>query len=262
MKTLASLLLISLCVAVHGADVVTLENRVLQMEIGKAPAPFLDRLVHKASGQAVVASPSHKNLFSIILVKEDGSPVTIESGQAGESSVSAVAGKVTMKYGKFPAVDLAVEVTVACAENNPLTLWSIRVENKTGRQLRAVRFPQLLAVPAIGDAQDDVLVLPALAGTLIENPAKSWRDGQSVTLRYPGDMSAQFLAYQDRSAGVYLAGIDTAGHPMSLSVSKQRDGFHCWHEFTTVGATSVWQSPYPVAVGVTQGTWCDTADQY
>ncbi len=110
-------------------------------------------------------------------------------------------------------------------------------------------------------------MLPALAGTLIENPAENWRNGQSVTLAYPGNLSAQFLAYQDRSAGVYLAGTDTSGYPMSLGVSKQADGFRCWHEFTAVAdeqdfRPGVWQSPYPVVFGVTQGTWCDTADQY
>ena len=116
-------------------------------------------------------------------------------------------------------------------------------------------------------------MLPALAGTLIENPADNWRNGQSVTLSYPGNLSAQFLAYQDRSAGVYMAGMDPAGCPMSLAVFKQAEGFRFWHEFTPVAdagssadraadAGNRWESPYPVALGVTQGTWCDTADQY
>ncbi|MFA6543754.1 MAG: DUF6259 domain-containing protein [Limisphaerales bacterium] len=250
---------------------VVLENRVLRLEIRKLPAPFIDRLVHKGSGQVLVATPASKSLFSIILAKEGGNSETIESAQAVESSVSTTkagsASKVVIQYAKFPALDLAVEVTAVCDEKNPLTLWTMRVSNNTGRRLKAVRFPQLLAVPVIGDGKDDCLVLPALAGTLIENPAESWRNGQSVTLRYPGDMSAQFLAYQDRAAGVYLAGMDTADHPMSLAVLKQADGFRCWHEFTLPSdgqkqAAGTWQSPYPVALGVTQGTWCDTADQY
>lgn len=249
----------------EGAEGVVLENRALRMEIGKAPAPFLERLVHKASGRVLVAQPMHKHLFSLMLTKEGGGLLTLESGQAGESSVSEASGKVTLKYGKFAGADLSAEVTVISAADQPLTLWSIRIENRTGRPLKSVRFPQLLAVPAIGDAQDDCLVLPALAGTLIENPAANWRDGQSVSLRYPGELSAQFMAYQDRTAGVYLAGMDPAGSPMSLTVYKQPDGFRLWHEFTVVTGSEksgVWQSPYPVAVGVTQGMWYDTADQY
>ena len=255
----------------------TLENHILRLEIQTSHAPFLQRLVHKASGQAVVAEPAHKSLFSIVLAAQDGSQVTVDSVLASESSVTVSStdrgSQMAIQYAKFPDLNLSVEVTVVCAASEPLTLWSLRIENDTGRRIRAVRFPQFLAVPAIGDGKDDCLVLPALAGTLIENPAETWRNGQSVTLSYPGNLSAQFLAYQDRSAGVYLAGMDPAGYPMSLAVLKQAEGFRCWHEFTPVpdgkngsaGAAEPgknWASPYPVALGVTQGTWCDTADQY
>ncbi|MCY2988266.1 MAG: DUF6259 domain-containing protein [Planctomycetota bacterium] len=264
-------------VAADKAEVVTLENRVLRLEIEPTPAPFIKRLVHRASGQDVVASSTPQSLFSITLVKEDGSQETIDSLRAGESRVrverAADATKLVIHYGKFPAVDLAVEVAVVSDEKNPLTFWSLRVENNTGRQIKAVRFPQLLAVPTIGDGKDDCLVLPSLPGVLIENPAENWRNGQSVTLTYPGNLSAQFLAYQNRSAGVYLAGSDPAGYPMSLAIFKQADGFRCWHEFTRVadarnsaGGDSApgphWESPYPVALGVTQGTWYDSADLY
>ena len=267
-KTIAAMVAFILWAAAGGAaaaddaGAAALENGGLRLELGRAPAPFIERLVHKGSGKAVIDHPANKNLFSISVLKEDGGLATIESGQAGESSLRADAGAFTIRYAKFPGADLTAEVRVTCDERTPQSLWSIRVENGTGRPIKSVRFPQVLAVPAIGEAKDDLLVLPALAGTLIENPAESWRDGQSVTLRYPGDLSAQFLAYQDRSAGLYIAGTDTNGHPMSLTVLKQPDGYRCWHEFTPVEAGRVWRSPYPVALGVTQGTWCDTADQY
>lgn len=277
MKKIVILLTIVLSVAENDsmaadyADALTLENQALRLEILKTPAPFIERLVHKASGQAVVAGPASKSLFSITFAKKDGNPLTIESAAADESGVSVTkigaASKAVIKYEKFPASDLAVEVTAVCDDKNPLTLWTMRVAHDPGWRVKSVRFPQLLAVPAIGEDKDDCLVLPALAGTLIENPAESWSNGQSVVLRYPGTLSAQFLAYQDRSAGVYLAGMDTAGHPMSLGVSKQSEGFRCWHEFAAVvdeedGRAGEWQSPYPVALGVTQGRWCDTADRY
>ncbi len=252
-------------------DLLVLENQVLRLEIRSTPAPFIERLVHKASGQAVVENPASASLFSIAFTNQDGKPVTIDSATAGESKVSAAgdgdANTVVIKFAKFPVPDLAVEVTVRTDEQRLLTLWTIHVAHPPEWRLKAIRFPQFLAVPAIDDGKDDCFVLPALAGTLIENPAETWRYGQSVTLTYPGNLSAQFLAYQDRSAGVYLAGMDTAGHPMSLAVSKQAEGFRCWHEFTAVADAEnararQWTSPYPVALGVTQGTWCDTADQY
>ena len=145
------------CESEDSADSLMLENRVLRLEIRKTPAPFIERLVHKASGHAVVAGPAHKSLFSIIFVKEDGNLETIESAAAGESAVSVTkagtASEILIKYAKFPSLDLAVEVTAVCDEREPLTLWTMRVANSTSRRLKAVRFPQLLAVPAIGDGK-------------------------------------------------------------------------------------------------------------
>lgn len=262
--------------AAEGEPIV-LENRALRLEIGRSPVPFVGRLVHKGSGRAVVADPASKSLVAVVLAKKAGGLETIESASAGESSVAVekIDGgrKVAIRYGKFPAGDLGVEVTAVCTEKDPLTRWSIRIDSPAGRRIVAVRFPQVLAVPAIGDGADDVLVLPALPGALIENPGQAWRIGQRVTLRYPGSLSAQFLTYQDHAAGVYLAGMDAAGWPMSLAVAKAREGYLLRHEFTpaadaqnaagsTASAGTRWQSPYPVALGVTQGTWCDSADQY
>ena len=233
-----------------------LENQSLRLEIQTSPAPFVSRIVHKGSSQAVLTAPTSKSLFAIIVAAEEGQQTTISSLQAGESSVSQAdeGGRLLLKYAKFPGVDLAVEVAVTCHSSERLTKWSIRIENSSGQQLKRVRFPELVAVPSIGDGGDDCLVLPAMAGTLIENPAKTWRTGQNVTLSYPGNLSAQFLAYQDRSAGLYIAGTDTAGYPMSLGVSKENDGYRCWHEFTPVadaaiaskisdGQVRVWESP-------------------
>lgn len=255
----------------HAADTVALENRVLRLEIEKTSAPFIERLVHKVSGQVLVASPASMSLFSVSLVKPNGGVMTVDSATAGTSDVAVTktgeTSKAVIKYGGFPGTGIRAEVAAICDERDPLTFWTIRVGHPAGWRVKAVRFPQLLAVPAIGDGDDDCLVLPALPGTLIENPSKSWRNGFGVTLRYPGNLSAQFLSYQDRSAGVYMAGRDTAGHPMSLGLSRRAEGFLCWHEYTAVpddGSThdGEWKSPYPVAVGVTQGRWCDTADQY
>ncbi len=283
MSRYAVLLPLYVLMCAHGlsasdtGEVVTLENQVLRLEIRTAPAPYVDQLVHRSSGRALVAGVTHPSLFSIILTNEEGRRETIDSAQAGESSVGAEksggASKVTITYRKFPASDLAAVVTVVSDESSALTLWSLQVKSATHQRLEVIRFPQLLAVPTIGAGRDDCLVLPALPGTLIQNPAETWGEGQSVTLSYPGNLSAQFLAYQDRAAGIYLAAMDTAGCPMSLSVLKQAEGYRLWHEFVPVPATSrvaaggsdqetQWESPYPVAIGVTQGTWQESADQY
>jgi hypothetical protein len=272
---LLSLALCTTCAARGVAEQpapVTLENGVLRLEIASSPVPHIARLVHKASGQTLVNEPKLKSLFSLALGKPDGSSETIDAERAAQSSarVAETSGgkQLRLRYEKFPGLDLAVEVSAKCEAGGPLTLWSIAVENRTGRALRSVRFPQILAVPTIGQAADDCLVLPYMPGTLVRNPAENWRTGQSVSLPSPGSLSAQFLAYQDRTAGVYLAGRDTAAYPKSMSVIKLAQGLRLSHDYVPAvdgprtPAAQRWESPYPIALGVTQGTWCDSADLY
>ena len=122
-----------------------LENRVLRLEIEQAPAPLVGRLVHKASGRVLVDKPTLKSLFSIVLAKPDGSGETIDSARAGQSSAryekAAGGSKLLLRYENFPGLDLAVEVTATCDQDGPLTLWSIAVQNNTGRAIRRFASP-------------------------------------------------------------------------------------------------------------------------
>ena len=54
------------------AQIVTLENAVLRLDIRKSPAPFIDQIIHKGSGQAVAISLKTKSLFLISLAKQGG----------------------------------------------------------------------------------------------------------------------------------------------------------------------------------------------
>jgi hypothetical protein len=258
----------AMCAYAQDGDVVTLENRALQIRLARSPAPHIAQLIHKATGTSVVSAPAVKDLFVVAFFKEDGSSDLVESSTAGQSSmnIEKVEGgaRLTMTYSTFPkAKGLAVQVTITCLEQDPLTRWTIGLANNTGRKVSSVRFPIVTGAPAIGSPDDDFIVLPYLPGALIENPAKNWRVGQSVALPYPGMLSAQFIAYQDRTAGVYLAGMDAQGYPMSLAISKRAEGLQLHHEFSMpADAEKGWSSPYSVSLGVTQGTWCDTADIY
>lgn len=252
--------------AAPAAETGVLENEFLRIEIGGRPAPAIERIIHKPSGREIVAGSKGVGLFSITVKKADGGTETIESSTATESSVEVSGRAASVRFAGLRVPGISAEVRAACETNGPLTFWTMRIENKSGLQVTVVRFPQLMAVPAIGDGANDFLVLPAMSGSLIENPSANWRDGQSVTMRYPGDLSAQFIAYQDDAAGLYVAGMDAAAHPKNIAVLKQAGGIRLWHEVIAAADAKTerdtWQSPYTVAVGGTSGTWCDTADQY
>ncbi len=247
--------------------VVSLENPALKLQIASSPAPWLSRLVHKASGTQLLGDAPGTDLFQITLAGDDGRTITVESSRAGRSTLTSEpihqGMKAVMSWSKYPGLDLDVRATATCWENAPLVQWTIRIENDTSKRIVSVRFPLVAAASAIGDPQDDFLLLPALPGTMVKNPAAAWPARQSVTLTYPGNLSAQFLSFQDRTAGVYLASMDPRGFPLALGVAKRPEGIVLFHQYEPVGnCRGDWESPYPVALGVAQGTWCDTADLY
>ena len=246
-------------------DTVVTNDR-LAVRFRALPSAGLGGLVHRDSGVDLLAAAAAP-LFALYLGPEGAGGREISSQEAKRSAVAAEKTgddtRLTLAYGEFPITGLEAVVTVTVPAHGPLTTWTLSLRFAEPTALRAVRFPLVAAAPAIGEAADDVFVLPSLPGVLIRNPAQAWGPNQAVWLKYPGDLSAQFVAYQDRTAGLYLASQDAHAHPRRFGVWRRPDGFRLAHEFTLgAGTVTEWQSPYPCVLGVTQGTWCATADLY
>ncbi|MCE5215458.1 DUF6259 domain-containing protein, partial [bacterium] len=206
-------------------------------------------------------------LFSLSLGPEGPDAITLTSLEAKRSGVSVESvpegRRATLTYGDFPVAGITVTVRVTVPAKGPLTTWSLSLHSDTPLEVRSVRFPQLAAPQAIGDSADDVLVVPTYPGALIRNPVAAWSANQSLSIRYPGEMSAQFVAFQDTSAGLYLASQDSGANLRRLTIQRQTTGFGLTQEYVaSTGKVSNWETPYPCVVGVTQGTWHDTADLY
>ncbi len=250
----------------QGSDQATLENSVFSLTLKRTPAPYISRLVHKATGIALVSEPSEPALFAILFAKPDGQDY-VDSSRAGKTSLevnrTTKGSEVVITYGGFPNLDLSARVQGTFSDQDSLSVWRIEVHNHTGRKIDRVRFPLLSALPAIGDAEDDFLVFPMSAGVLMRNPQKNWPVDFGPWPSSPGPLSAQFVTYQDASAGIYLASRDSEGHEKTLSIWKKEDGFGLCHDYILPGdAGAEWQSPYSVSIGVTQGSWRDSADIY
>jgi len=246
---------------------IRLETAVLQLEVQTAPGPHLARLIHKPSGIRLLAEPPAKDLFQLGLQEPDGNMRTLSSSQAKQSSVQKDFGpekaRLVLTYQALAGLDLVVRVLVEAKPKEPFFYWTLQVENRTGKPISWIRFPLVAAPGAIGQPEDDLLVLPALPGALIRNPSGAWPMGYTVSLSYPGNLSAQFVSYQDRSAGLYLASMDAQGHPMGFAVGKRREGIllcHQWHPLPA--QVQVWESPYPVVLAGVQGSWHQAADLY
>lgn len=269
MRFLAIVVLELLCCAVNAAEPAgsrVMENDQLRLVLTDKPAPFLRELVHKPSGRNLLAQPASLTLFSISL-SGPGGEETVESQAAKQSSaeISRVDGgqRIVLTFAGLGKAELRVRLEGRLDDGQPVVRWSLVIDNANRRSISTVRFPYVTAAPAIGSPDDDSIVGPAFPGVLIENPAKAWPMYQSAAWSFPGDQSAQFFSYQDRTAGVYLASMDTVGHNRTLRISKRKNGYLLSHEYRLPEQpASQWRSPYEVALGVTAGAWQQTADLY
>ena len=262
-----SLVVLSLAAFAQDRPDVVLENDVLRLTIKQSPAPHVGQLLHKAAKVPLIQDPTEHALFAVALRKPDGGTDYLDSATAKASSVSVQREngdtKAVLTFSHVGGVEIDATVEVLCRRSDPLTHWSISVKNGTGRGIAYVRFPLLKTVRQIGEPSDDVIVLPYLPGSLIRNPWAEWRENQGVWIPFPGNLSAQFIAFQDRSAGVYFAAQDTSSHPRRMEIWKRKDGFAIAQDYTLNDVKArAWRCPYPVVIGVTQGTWCDSADIY
>ena len=251
------------------SNTVVVENAHVRLVFAAKPVPWLQQLVHKPSGKNLLAEPAGQALFTLEVAEPKGGTTSIESQRAKQGSVEVTpvdcGQRIFIEFtGLGPVGDVGVNIEGRLDDAEPLVRWSIAVDNPGRQQLRAVRFPYIAAVPAIGSPDDDFIVAPAFPGALIERPSEQWPANYSLGWSFPGDQSVQFFSYQDRTAGVYLASMDAVGYGRALRISKRNnERYLLYQEYRLPEeAEAQWQSPYEVALGVTSGTWQQTADLY
>ena len=249
-------------------DSVVVENAHVRFVFSTKPVPSLQQLVHKPSGTNLIAGPAGQALFTLMAKSKDGT-ISIESQKAKHGSIDVTpvdeGQRIVIHFtGLGPAGDMAARTEGCLDDAEPFVRWSIKVDNPSRQPLTTVRFPYLAAVPAIGKPDDDFIVAPAMPGAIIERPAEQWPASYSLGWPFPGNQSTQFFSYQDRTAGVYLASMDTTGYNRALHISKRDNKRYllCQDYRLPEVAEEHWQSPYDVALGVTAGTWQQTADLY
>ena len=126
---------------------------------------------------------------------------------------------VDCHYSGLAGMALEVTFTVQAGVEQRFSRWNITVDNQAGLQLVDVQFPFIVANIELGG--DRAVLMPFSSGELIANPGPdvlqpdfpfTWQfdpaNGNST--HYPGSHFAQFMAYYNDRAGLYLACDDTA----------------------------------------------------
>lgn len=228
-----------------------------------------------APDQEFIASAPDHPVFVVKVMDVDRQIVDMSSLQAEQIEIRRDGNSVVMVFSRLNGFDLSVTMTVSASADDLLSRWSLTLTNRTGREIVSVQFP-FVVVPYIpgGTTDETALLLPHGNGSLIRNPlpesigpdhSRAWNmePGNGPTSHYPGSIFAQFMAYYNRRAGVYLACQDTEGHVKLMKALHRAPGIR-------LGVTHVGDWPrdgsrtleYEVVLGAFTGDWYAAADIY
>ena len=220
-------------------------------------------LVHKPSGQEFVSPRSNSPLFGLSLSKPfagESTEISADDFQKIQVAPSGP-GQLMLRFDGHPRLPITVQVT-ATAGDDGLVRLGLRVTNKSAWAIAKADFPQFTASDKLGSsADDDRLLAPWADGTVLEAPGAR---SQSRDAEYPGHAFTQFMAFYDRTAGVYLATHDPDGHCKRFgirSVAGRSVEMPLAHLLPEVAKEDV-ALPYDVTLGTFVGDWRDAAAIY
>jgi len=229
-----------------------------------------------AQDQELIASIGDHPVFAIQYLDDARVFRELTSLDAEDVSIRCSDNVVTMEFARLGGRDLAAGVTVRASADDPMSRWSITVRNNSGLEVASVQFPFVIAAYLSPDASaDSALLLPHSTGSLIKNPlpesigpdhSRAWQMGagsNGPTSHYPGSVFAQFMAYYNRRAGIYLACEDTDGRVKLIKALHRDPGIR-------LGIAHVGEWPregtrtleYDVVLGAVAGDWYAAAEIY
>jgi len=226
--------------------------------------PRSGRLISFHSGEAppqqfIAADASHP-VFVIQYLDDQREYRRLDSFDAAETDIrceqSSDGQTLTMHFSGIGGLDLSLTGTVRASTDELMSRWSMSLTNDAGLEVVDVQFPfvvagQLIAAPQPGDLRPD--------------SAEAWefRPENGDTQHYPGSVFAQFMAYYNDAAGVYLACDDTEGNVKLLKALHCEPGLRLG--VAHVGEwprTGKRQLEYDVLLGSFAGDWYAAAEIY
>jgi hypothetical protein len=163
---------------------------------------------------------------------------------------------------------LRVEVQVRLDPTDAaLSRWELSIAKPRSLRLTQIRFPR---VPALKPRAHEVLAVPKLMGTLLQDPRKVLQGsgkGRRFSWPSPWPLTVQCLAYYEPDGpGFYAACDDTQGYRKTFSLwgdAQQQVHFEVAHEPEQAASeTSTFELPYAVLLGTFRGDWTTAAERY
>jgi hypothetical protein len=253
-----------------------LETSTGTLQLDAANSRLVSLRHRAAPDQELILPGEHDPVFVIQYLDAGRRFRQISSTQAQTIDVYADdSGSVTGHFRQVSGLDIDITVTVRAAGDQPLSYWSLALRNQTGLLITDIQFPFVIAPYRLpGKPGSESLLWPLGAGVLLNSPKPqdlepdnphTWqmRPENSDSLHYPGFTTAQFLAYFNDRAGLYLACQDSSGLIKQIKPVHHEPGIR-------LGMAHVGDWPqngerqleYHVVLGAFTGDWYAAAELY
>ncbi|MBI2941682.1 MAG: hypothetical protein HYY04_14710, partial [Chloroflexi bacterium] len=206
---------------------VTLTTATDTVEFGAKSGRLLSFRSRSAPDQEFIEAGAVAPAF-VVQYLDDGRryrQLTSSQAENVEVSVREEGGKVTLTacYRRLGGLDLDVTTTVWAAPDARFSYWSIALANDADLLITDVQFPfVVLRYRLAGSPGSEALLWPYWAGSLVKSPRPqdllpdcphTWqmRPENAPWSHYPGEITAQFMAYYNDRAGIYIACQDDSG---------------------------------------------------
>ena len=255
---------------------VVLENSNHKLEFDRKNARLISLKAKAAPGQEFIISKQDVPLFVVQYLTSDKDFRQIASVDARNVNVGSDRNTLTVDFTELGGFDLAATVTVRMSDDDPLSYWSISIRNRANLSITDVQFPYVIVSYRLGGKSgSEALLRPFGTGRLLEAPkpedlepdsphAWQFRPETGDTGHYPGLTFAQFLAYYNDLAGVYVSCQDDSGSiklikPVHSRIGGIRLGFAHVGDWPIDGERDL---GYKVVLRTFEGDWYDAADLY
>lgn len=240
-------------------------NSSMEVRLDPGSRGAIRSVIDRASGRDFIAGSAPGTLFRITVAGADGKTRELVAADAASWQHAAAGDELVLRYRSLGGQEFHVECRVRLGPKDTLSRWRISIENRSGWGIRTVAYPVLVAAKHLGpEAEDDRILSPGhSSGELrISQGLPNPFPGGSRAM-YPGRAQAQFLAYYDRVAGLYLATYDGAGNPKRLGFTAPASGIDLSVDHEVWGRPGVnWTMPYDFVLGTFHGDWHAAADIY
>src|ERR1051326_6959393 len=206
-------------------DDAVLENTNHKLRFDRRTGRLTSFRAKSAPEQEFIVSNGQIPVFVIQYLTAEREFRQIVSSDARESGISleSTGQSLTFIYSGLSGMDLAATVKIRMADGQPSSSWSISIHNGAGLLITDVQFPFVIARYQLGGRSGaEALIRPLGTGRFWQAPkpqdlepdsphAWQFRPENTDTSHYPGLTFAQFLAYYNDLAGLYVSCQDNSG---------------------------------------------------